>query len=202
MVLSNLFRFIKHFNLSHKKLMTLRYHVIMSHHQYSYRITIYLYKQHHMDSGLHLMAPASCPDFHIKTTSHSTCDYKHVLISNVTAFKSPCLSMGTETRRELSLLAPHCTESMCFYPGNSFNILPCSVSNLVLDWRHHSSVVFTESGCQWGRRSIHWPVGSGGSAAFIVSACRASGYWGGLHTLMFPHSFFCLYTIMDFYFKI
>lgn len=40
------------------------------------------------------------PDSHIKPTSHSACDYKHVLISNVSA-PLPCLSIGTETLREL-----------------------------------------------------------------------------------------------------
>lgn len=121
------------------------------------------------NAHLHKSSPSSHhPDSDIKTTSHSTHYYKHVLISNMAAQKFPCLSMGTETQKELSLLLPHYTESMCRDPGNSFNILSRSVSNLVLDWRHHSSAVFSGSGCQWGRQSIHWPLDCGGGAAFVL----------------------------------
>lgn len=127
------------------------------------------YEQHHIYTHLHvhLMTTSSRPDFDIKTTWHSTCDYKHISISNVAAFESPRLSTGTGARRELSLLPPHCTESMCCYPRQWLQYSPLLCfqfgarletsffSCLHREWLSVGTLVYPPASGLWRRHCIY-----------------------------------------------
>lgn len=92
--------------------------------------------------------PSSRPSYSNTRTRH----IPHVIINKywfpMWLHGSSHVSPWENRLRESCLSPPHCTESMCRCLGNSFNILLCSFSNLVLNWRHHSSVFFTERPCQ------------------------------------------------------
>lgn len=80
---------------------------------------------------------------------------------------------------------------MCCFSGNRFNILPCSVSNLVLYWGHHSLVVLTQSGFQGGDvclSTIQWAT----EAALHLEFQRTQGPLGTVEHRMFSLYFLSL----------
>lgn len=129
--------------------------------------------------------------FETIATSYSTCDYK--TIDSQCDFISPHVPEETEALKELypSSCLHTCIESMCCFSGNRFNILPCSVSNLVLYWGHHSLVVLTQSGFQGGDvclSTIQWAT----EAALHLEFQRTQGPLGTVEHRMFSLYFLSL----------